>query len=187
LGCTDEAGDGGAEKRSYTTAMTTSLDQPDLGHDEALVINEPRLWVQRGWTARVIKNGDDDGWAVEMIRDGQSEPALIGPWTMGRDKKNPKPLDGNAFNTLVKTASEVVLRHEQQMQALLHKTITVMVRDQPISVALDIVPDEDEPHALLSAHDQGGAQLAQVMVRPDFKLNSSSAEAWITSGYSRPK
>lgn len=167
--------------------MTTSLDHPDFEHDEALVINEPRLWVQRGWTARVIKNGDDDGWAVEMIRDGQSEPALIGPWTMGRDKKNPKPLDGNAFNTLVKTASEVVLRHEQQRQALLHKTITVIVSDQPISVALDIVPHEDEPHALLSAHDQDGAQLAQVMVRPDFKLNSSSAEAWIASGYNRPK
>lgn len=167
--------------------MTTSLDNPDLESGEALIINEPRLWVQRGWTARVIKNGDDDGWAVEMIRDGQSEPALIGPWTMGRDKKNPKPLDGNAFNTLVKTASEVVLRHEQQLQALLHKTITVMVRDQPISVALDIVPDEDEPHALLSAHDQDGVQMAQVMVRPDFKLNSSSAEAWITSGYSKPK
>jgi hypothetical protein len=165
----------------------TSLDHTDLEHDEAIVINEPRLWAQRGWTARVIKNGDDDGWAVEMIRDGQSEPALIGPWTMGRDKKNPKPLDGNAFNTLVKTASEVVLRHEQQLQALLHKTITVIVRDQSISVALDIVPDEDEPHALLSAHDQDGVQMAQVMVRPDFKLNSASAEAWIVSGYSRPK
>src|SRR5436190_23717824 len=105
--------------------MTTSLDHPDLESDETLIVNEPRLWVQRGWTARVIKNEDDDGWAVEMIRDGQSEPALIGPWTMGRDKKNPKPLDGNAFNTLVKAASEVVLRHEQQLQASLHKTITV--------------------------------------------------------------
>ena len=167
--------------------MTTSLDPPDLESDEALIINEPRLWVQRGWTARVIKNENDDGWAVEMILDGQPEPALIGPWTMGRDKKNPKPLDGNAFNTLVKTASEVVLRHEQHLQALLHKTITVIVNDQPIRVSLDVVPDEDEPHALLSAHDQDGAQMAQVMVRPDFKLNSASADAWIASGYSRPK
>ena len=167
--------------------MTISLDPPDLESDEAHIINEPRLWVQRGWTARVIKNGDDDGWAVEMILDGQPEPALVGPWTMGRDKKNPKPLDSNAFNTLVKTASEVVLRHEQHLQALLHKTITVIVNDQPTSVALDIVPDEDEPHALLSAHDPDGAQMAQVMVRSDFKLNSASAEAWIASGYSKPK
>ena len=167
--------------------MTTPLDHPDLESDEAPIINEPRLWVHRGWTARVIKNGDDDGWAVEMIRDGQPEPALVGPWTMGRDKKNPKPLDGNAFNTLVKTASEVVLRHEQQLRALLHKTITVTVNDQPIRVALEIVRDEDEPHALLSAHDQDGEQLAQVIVRPDFKLNTASAGAWIASGYKRPE
>jgi hypothetical protein len=122
-----------------------------------------------------------------MTPDGQAEPALVGPWTMGRDKKNPKPLDGNAFNTLVKTASEVVLRHEQQLQASLHKTITVIVNDQPVRVTLDVVPDEDEPHALLSAHDADGAQLAQVMVRPDFKLNAVSAEAWISGGYSKPK
>jgi len=167
--------------------MTTPLDPPDLASDEAPVINEPRLWVDRGWTARVIKNNDDDGWAVEMIRDDQAEPALVGPWTMGRDKKNPKPLDGNAFNTLVKTASEVVLRHEQQLQASLHKTIPVIVNDQPVRVALDVVPDEDEPHALLSVHDADGAQLAQVRVRPDFKLNAASAEAWIAGGYGKPK
>lgn len=167
--------------------MTKPIAHEEPDPDDTKVINEPRLWVQRGWTARVIKNEDDEGWAVEMILDGQAEPALVGPWTMGRDKKNPKPLDSNAFNTLVKTASEVVLRHEQHLQALLHKTITVIVNDQPISVALDIVPDEDEPHALLSAHDPDGAQMAQVMVRSDFKLNSASAEAWIASGYSKPK
>ena len=167
--------------------MTIPLDPPDLASDEAPVINEPRLWVDRGWTARVIKNNDDDGWAVEMIRDGQPEPALVGPWTMGRDKKNPKPLDGNAFNTLVKTASEVVLRHEQQLQASLHKTIMVIVNDQPVRVALDVVPDEDEPHALLSAHAPDGAELARVTVRADFKLNAVSAEAWIAGGYGKPK
>ncbi len=169
--------------------MTTSLDRPDpdVGSEETPIINEPRLWVQRGWTARVIKNGEDDGWAVEMILDGQPEPALIGPWTMGRDKKNPKPLDSNAFNTLVKTASEVVLRHEQHLQAMLHKTVTVMVNDQPIQVALDIVRHEDEPHALLSAHDENGAELAHVKVRQDFKLSATSAHAWIASGYSRPR
>ena len=167
--------------------MTTSLDPLGLESDEPLTINEPRLWADRGWTARVIKNENDDGWAVEMIRDGQPEPALVGPWTMGRDKKNPKPLDSAAFNTLVKTASEVVLRHEQQLQASLHKTITVIVQDQTIRVALDIVADEDNPHALLSAYDDDGTQMAQVVVRPDFKLTSASAEAWIASGYGKPK
>ena len=71
-------------------------------------ITEPRLWRDNGWTAQVIKNDDDDGWAVAMTPDGQVEPALVGPWTMGRDKKNPKPLDVSAFNTLVKTAAEVL-------------------------------------------------------------------------------
>ena len=41
----------------------------------------------------MIKNEDDEGWAVAMIKDGEPEPALVGPWTMGRDKRNPKPLD----------------------------------------------------------------------------------------------
>jgi hypothetical protein len=89
--------------------------------------------VHRGWTARVIKNNDDDGWAVEMTPDGQAEPALVGPWTMGRDKKNPKPLDGNAFNTLVKTASEVVLRHEQQLRASLHNGLHPFLRTLSLS------------------------------------------------------
>ena len=84
----------------------------ELEHDIGK-ITQPRLWRDNGWTARVIKNEDDDGWAVAMTPDGQSEPALVGPWTMGRDKKNPKPLDSPAFNTLVKTAAEFVRRHEQ--------------------------------------------------------------------------
>ena len=38
-------------------------------------IKEARLWRDNGWTARVIKNEDDDGWAVEMTKDGEPEPA----------------------------------------------------------------------------------------------------------------
>ena len=73
--------------------MTEFFPDPDAK------IEQSRLWRDNGWTASVIKNDDDDGWAVAMTKDGAAEPALIGPWTMGRDKKNPKPLDGNAFNT----------------------------------------------------------------------------------------
>ena len=43
-------------------------------------IHEARLWRDNGWTARVIKNDDDDGWAVAMTPAGQVEPALIGPF-----------------------------------------------------------------------------------------------------------
>ena len=69
--------------------------------DEPETIHEPTLWRDNGWTAKVVKNEDDEGWAVEMIKDGEPEPALVGPWTMGRDKRNPKPLDSAAFHTLV--------------------------------------------------------------------------------------
>ncbi len=169
-----------------THASTTDSESEDPAQ-ESIVIHEPRLWAQKGWTARVIKNEDDDGWAVEMTPDGQAEPALIGPWTMGRDKKNPKPLDINAFNTLVKTASEVVRRHEQHLEATLHKKLTVTNNNQQIIVALDIVLDEDDPHALLSASDLDGTELAQIKVKPDFKLNSNSAHSWIESEYAKPK
>ena len=148
--------------------------------------HEPRLWSGNGWTARVLKNEDDDGWAVAMIKDGEPEPALVGPWTMGRDKKNPKPLDTNAFNTLVKTASEFVRRHEQQLHASLHQRITVTAHAARITVSLDIVPDEDNPHARLSAHDEAGELLAEVRAAPSFKLNRASAAAWAEGGFSKP-
>ena len=40
--------------------------------DEDQPIHEARLWRDNGWTARVIKNEDDDGWAVAMTRAGTS-------------------------------------------------------------------------------------------------------------------
>jgi len=149
--------------------------------DDVLDTKEPRLWAADGWTAKVLKNEDDDGWAVAMIKDGEPEPALIGPWTMGRDKKNPKPLDVNAFNTLVKTASEFVRRHEQQLHAELHQSVTVTASIGRVTVNLDIVPDEDNPYATLSARDEGGDLLAEVKTTASFKLNRLSACAWIES------
>ena len=158
----------------------------DATPDTTEPIHEPRLWRDNGWTARVIKNEDDEGWAVAMIKDGEPEPALVGPWTMGRDKKNPKPLDTAAFNTLVKTASEVIRRHEQSLQATLYKEIAISCAAGRITVALDIVPDDDDPHALLSAADEGGAELARVKVSAGFRLNRASATAWADGGFGRP-
>jgi len=154
--------------------------------DLPAAVNEARLWTGNGWTARVIKNEDDDGWAVEMVKDGEREPALVGPWTMGRDKKNPKPLDTPAFNTLVKTAAEVLRRHEQQLHATLHRNLTLSTPSGPVKVTLDIVPDEDDPHALLAACDALGEQLAQVRVAPGFKLSAASAHAWLADDFRRP-
>jgi hypothetical protein len=106
---------------------------------------------------------------------------------MGRDKKNPKPLDTPAFHTLVKTASEVIRRHEQQLHAQLHKSTVVSTADGELKVTLDIVPDEDNPYALLSAFDEMGERVAQVRVRPDFKLSPSSASTWIENDFRAPR
>ena len=160
----------------HSAAMTTETND----------IETDTLWQKTGWIARVIKNEDDDGWAVAMTRVGDAEPALVGPWTMGRDKKNPKPLDTSAFNTLVKTASEVIRRHEQQLHAMLHKNVTVDIGDERVTVTLDIVPDEFEPYAVLAAQGAMGESLAEVRVSAGFKLNASSAAAWVESDYQRP-
>jgi hypothetical protein len=127
---------------AMTDASPADFPDDSLEPNADDVIQDPRLWRKDGWTARVMKNEDDDGWAVAMIKDGEPEPALVGPWTMGRDKKNPKPLDTSAFNTLVKTASEVLRRHEQQLHALLHKRVGLQTAEGDIDVTLQIVPDE---------------------------------------------
>ena len=155
--------------------------------EQPSAIHEDRLWQDDGWTARVIKNEDDEGWAVAMIKEGEREPALVGPWTMGRDKKNPKPLDVNAFHTLVKTASEVLRRHEQQLHAQLHKSLLLDVDGNSITVTLDIVPDDDDPYAMLSARDGSGETLAEVKVAANFALNRASASSWISAGFRQPR
>ncbi|SEI37892.1 hypothetical protein [Achromobacter sp. NFACC18-2] len=158
---------------------------PDSGISEAPKEQHATLWRDDGWTARIIKNEDDDGWAVEMTKDGQAEPALVGPWTMGRDKKNPKPLDSPAFITLVKTANEVLRRHEQQLHATLHKSVKIDTDDGRLTVKLDIVPDEDEPYAVLSAYDEFGESLAEIRVPPTYKLNVDRASAWAAGGFGK--
>ncbi len=150
-------------------------------------IHQARVWSDERWTARVIKNEDDEGWAVAMLLHGESEPALVGPWTMGRDKKNPKPLDVSAFHTLVKTANEVLRRHEQQLHAQLNRNVTVTSDGRRIRVALNIVPDEDGATASLVAEDEFGEELGRAAVAPAFRLDVNSALAWISSGFDKPR
>ncbi|MGQ2995604.1 MULTISPECIES: hypothetical protein [Variovorax] len=161
---------------------------PTTESDDILPLQQDRLWRDERWTARIIKNEEDDGWAVEMTRHGDPEPALVGPWTMGRDKKNPKPLDGPAFSTLVKTAAEVIRRHEQQLHATLNRSVTVSAGERRIRVTLAIVPDEDNPSATLSAFDEADdSELARVNVPASFKLSATSASAWIDADFARPR
>ncbi len=172
---------------SAMTLQTSGASAPDEPDDATEAIKEPRRWRDNGWTAEVLKNEDDDGWAVAMTLLGESEPALVGPWTMGRDKKNPKPLDTAAFNTLVKTALEVRRRHEQQRDALLHKRQSVATAEGVVQVTLDIVPDDDDPHAFLAAHDAFGTLLARHRVAANFRLTQAAAAAWAEAGFAKPR
>jgi hypothetical protein len=56
-----------------------------------------------------------------------------------------------------------------------------------ITVLLDIVPDDDNPYATLSAQDEGGDTLAEVRVAAGFKLNRNTAQAWVDAGFEKPK
>jgi len=109
---------------------------------------------------------------------------------MGRDKKNPKPLDSTAFHTLVKTAYEVRRRHEQHLHATLHKKVVVVSNGANITVTLDIVPDEENPYATLTAFEarkRDEQPLATLRVSAAFKLTDSSALAWIDGGFRLPE
>ena len=150
--------------------------------DEAPEVERgPRRWQQDGWIARVIRNDDGDGWAVEMTRVGDSEPSLTGPWTMGRDKVNPKPLDHPAFMALVKGASDVLRRHEAALRAQLHRTVTITTDDgRRVRVDLDIAQDEDDPHATVSVFDEATSELLRrARVEPTWKLSAATAARFL--------
>ncbi|MCA9674691.1 MAG: hypothetical protein H6709_07155 [Kofleriaceae bacterium] len=153
----------------------------DAGHAE---ITEPTLWKKSGWIAKIIKNEDDDGWAVSMTRVGDDEPSLVGPWTMGRDKRNPKPLDASAFATLVKGASEVLRRHEAAARERLHRSLSFATDDDVrVRVDLDIAPDDDDPHAILAVFAElSGEELFRGRVAPDFKLTAATVQRVMRGG-----
>lgn len=141
-------------------------------------------WKKAGWIAQVIKNDSDDGWAVAMTRIGADEPSLVGPWTMGRDKRNPKPLDASAFATLVKTANEIVRRHEQAARERLHRTLSFTADgDQRMRADLDIAPDDDDPHAILAVVDEASGELVRSgRVAPSFKLTATTVQRFLRTG-----
>ncbi len=168
---------------AITSAPTETT--PDVPHAPPGSVEEvappedvmlPTLWKKSGWIASVMKNEDDDGWAVAMTRVGDSEPALVGPWTMGRDKRNPKPLNPKDFSTLVKTASEVLERAVAHARAKLHKSIYMTAADGTrLRVHLDIVADEDDPSATVTAFDDAtNMQLWKKDVPPNFTLTTKS-------------
>lgn len=167
-----------ATRRPFPTPVPRIAEAPA---NEGDAIRESRLWQENGWTARVLRN--DGEWSVELRRDGDSEPALVAPWDLDRDLRNPKPLNYGEFVTLVKSAEEAMQRQRLQLQARLHKRLTVFAQDAEWNVTLDIVPDEYEPHALLSAFGADGELVAQQRVAPDFKFSTANAREWISSDF----
>ncbi len=155
-----------------------------LGMDDTEETSDPRLWKKAGWIARVIKNDSDEGWAVSMTRVGDDEPALVSPWTMGRDKVHPKPLDTNGFTTLLKGANDVLRRHEHALHARLHKSITCHGESgQRVRADLDLQQDEDDPHSILSVFDEKTGELVrQGRVNAATKLNEASVQRFLRTG-----
>lgn len=144
-------------------------------------VSEPRLWRKNGWTARVIPNDEDVGWAVEMTRHGDPEPALVGPWTMAHDRRNPKPMDANSFRTLVKTASEVLRRAEHAARAPYHKQlIYVRASGQRLRIDLELAQDDDSPYGqLVCVDDITAEEVWSGRVPPNFRLSAETIEAFL--------
>jgi len=144
----------------------------------------PRLWKKSGWIARVIKNDSDEGWAVSMTREGDPDPVLVSPWTMGRDKVNPKPLNTTDFATLEKGANDVLRRHQAALRARLHKEATCAGEDgRRLRVELDVQPDEDDPHAILAVFDGTTGQAVRTgRVDPQFRLTEANVRSFMRTG-----
>jgi hypothetical protein len=105
---------------------------------------------------------------------------------MGRDKKNPKPFDATAFATFVKTASEVLDRSARQRDQAMTKKLSIAWEGRWYEVRLELVADEYEPHALLSAVDDAGATVAKHRVPVTFKFNRDVANEWVRGGFREP-
>ena len=164
--------------------MTVIPMSDALAMDDVEETSDPRLWKKAGWIARVIKNENDEGWAVSMTRAEDSEPSLVSPWTMGRDKVNPKPLNYNDFTTLLKGANDVLRRAEVALHARLHRSITCKGENgQALRADLDIQQDEDDPHAILSVTDERTDELLRRgRVNAAGKLNEASVRRFLATG-----
>ena len=154
-----------------------------LAHVDLRVLNSQSLRLD-GFRLGSWAGAEGRLETVSVTRIGDSDPALVGPWTMGRDKRNPKPLDAGAFATLVKTASEVLRRHEQAARERLHRTLSFTGDDgQRLRADLDVVPDDDDPHAILAIVDEASDErLREGRVRPNVKLTAATAQRFLRTG-----
>ena len=149
----------------------------------------PIVWEMAadGWSARIIDHPDDDGWALAMTRDGDDEPLLVVPWVMGRNKRDPKPLNELDFRTQLKAARDFYTRMQNQRRAVFRKSYTVYTDgDEAITVVFDVDQDDFEPQGILVATSPLGEELARFTVPPALKRTRSMAQRWVTAGLPHP-
>src|SRR4029078_1732307 len=71
-----------------SSAVTPVRDTDGMDTELEDETSDPRRWKKSGWIACVVRNENDEGWAVSMTRVGDAEPVLVSPWTMGVDEVN---------------------------------------------------------------------------------------------------
>ena len=141
-------------------------------------------WSDKGWTADVVLNEDGGGWALAMTMDGHDEPVLVVPWVMGRNKKDPKPLNAADFATQLKAAQDFVTRREQQLRRAHRRSVYVAdATGARVQVVFDVTPDEFEPEGVLVASSELGEELGRVSCAPGLKLTEALAQRWVDGGF----
>lgn len=141
-------------------------------------------WTGKGWTAQIVENEDGGGWAVAMTRDGDREPTLVVPWVMGRNKKDPKPLNQLDFNSQVKAAQDFVDRREQQRRMAYRVSRDVVTKNgEWLRVIYDVIPDEYDPSAELVALNRAKEEVARATCPIGFNLTRETALAWANGGF----
>lgn len=146
--------------------------------------NTARRWSDRGWTAEIVQNEDGGGWALSMTHQDLDEPVLVVPWVMGRNKKDPKPLNKADFGTQVKAAQDFLTRSRQQAQRAHRVSRDIDAADgQRVRVVFDVIPDEYDPEGQLVATTMTGQELGRATCPAHFKLTREAAKQWVDQGF----
>jgi len=140
-------------------------------------------WSDKGWTAEVVLNEDGGGWAVAMTKDGHDEPVLVVPWVMGRNKRDPKPLNATDFATQLKAAQDFLTRREDQIRRAYRKIVHVNGEDgDRVKVVFDVIPDEYEPEGELVAWSSAGHEIGRASAPAQLALTREVAQGWVDGG-----
>ncbi|WP_143131153.1 hypothetical protein [Noviherbaspirillum humi] len=148
-------------------------------------IDEEGRLVRRNykWVARVVRHEEEDGWCVHLTKNGADEPSLVVRWETEKDRSTPKQLDEASFTALVRAADGLERRHRERIEAARRKSVIVDGDEGEVDVQLLVIPDDDDPHAVLTACGRGGERLASEIVPADFRMTRDNAARWVRSGF----